>query len=350
MFSARVGKRELSALCRRLATSLEAGLDIRGIMNREADGRGGGALRSRLSRIRDDVSSGVSLRESVQRTGEYFPPLFREMIGVGEATGKQAEVFRHLADHYDHQLAVQRVFLIALAWPVFQLCVAILAIAFMIAALGWIASRNNGQVYDMLGLGLVGTSGLIKYFTFLGTIAALGFLAYQAVRRGWLWGRIVERIVLRVPFVGGALRAMSMERLAWALSLTLDTDMETGKAVGLSLRSSQNGRFADAEEDVARDIKSGRTLTEAFERTRVFPNDFLETLEIGERSGRIPESMRHMAQQYQDQGRTAIRALSALGWVLVMALIFGLIITFIFRGAMSYVQLINDAANGQFPE
>jgi len=349
MFSGRVGKRQLAALCRRLATSLEAGLDIRGIMAREAEGRSGGALRSRLRDVQDQVSRGVSLRESLSSTGDYFPPLFREMVAVGEATGKQSEVFRHLADHYDHQLAVRRVFLIALAWPAFQLSIAILAIAAMIVVLGWIASRNNGQVFDMLGLGLVGTPGLIKYFGFLGTLAALGGLAYVAIRQGWLWGRVVERILLYVPFVGGALRALSMERLTWAMSLTLDTDMETAKAVGLSLRSSQNGVYADTEQDIAREIRSGRSLTEAFERTRVFPNEFLEALEIGERSGRIPESMRHLAQQYQDKGRVAIRALSAVGWVLMTMLMFGIIIMMIFRGAMSYVDMINNAANGKFP-
>lgn len=345
MFSARVGKRELSALCRRLATSLEAGLDIRGIMNREADGRGGGALRSRLRQMRDEVAGGVSLREAAHGTGEYFPPLFREMIAVGEATGKQAEVFRHLADHYDHQLAVRRVFLIALAWPAFQLGISILVIAAMIWGLGFIAQMNGGKEIDILGGGLVGTKGLIKYFSFIGFLVAIGLLTYQAIRQGWLWGRIVERILLRVPFVGGALRALSLERLAWALNLTLDTDMETTKAVGLSLRSTQNGVYAETEPDIARDVKSGRSLTEAFERTHVFPDDFLEALEIGERSGRIPESMRHLAQQYQDKGRMAIRALSAVGWFLTFALISAIIIALIFRVAMFYVGTINDLAN-----
>jgi type II secretory pathway component PulF len=345
MFSARVGKKQLSGLCRRLATSLEAGLDIRGIMDREAGIRGGGPMRSRLREVREQISQGVSMGEAVKSTGDFFPPLFREMIAVGEATGKQAEVFRHLADHYDHQIQVRRVFLIALAWPAFQLGVAILAIAAMIWMLGWIAARNNGEVFDMLGLGLIGTPGLIKYFGFLAVVFGFFFLVYHAIRQGWLWGRIVERVLLYIPFVGGALRALAMERLAWALNLTLDTDMSTTKAIGLSLRSTQNGVYADAEPDIVRDVMSGRSLTEAFERTHVFPDDFLETLEIGERSGRIPESMRHLAKQYQDKGRLAIRALTAVGWFIMLALMMGIIITMIFRMALSYTDLINDMAN-----
>lgn len=344
MFSARVGKRQLAALCRRLATSLEAGLDIRKIMSREAEGRGSPGLRRRMAEIDRQVARGVSLKEAVAETGDYFPPLFREMIAVGEATGKQAEIFRHLADHYDHQLAVRRVFLIALAWPGVQLAFTIGIIGVLIWALGTIASYTNSKPIDILGFGLYGTQGLVKYFAFLATLAGIGASIWYAIRQGWLWGRIVERVLLRIPFIGGALRALAMERLAWSLQLTLDTSMETRQAVDLSLRSTQNGVYQDASPDIARDVASGRTLTEAFERTHVFPDDFLEALEIGERSGRIPESMGHLAQQYQDKGRLAIRALSALGWVITFMVIAGVIISLIFKLAFFYVGTINDLA------
>ncbi|MDZ4781594.1 MAG: type II secretion system F family protein [Planctomycetia bacterium] len=344
MFSARVGKRQLAALCRRLATSLEAGLDIRRIMTREAEGRGSPALRSRLAEIDRQVAAGVSIHEAVAATGDYFPPLFREMIAVGEATGKQAEIFRHLADHYDHQLAVRRVFLTALALPLLQLGATILIIAVLIWALGAIASYSNSKPIDILGFGLYGTQGLIKYFAFLATLSAIGVFIWQAIQRGWLWGRIVERILLRVPFIGGALRVLAMERLAWSLRLTLDTNMETRQAIDLSLRSTQNGVYRDAGPDINREVASGRSLTEAFERTHVFPDDFLEALDIGERSGRIPESMEHLAQQYQDKGRLAIRALSVLGWVVTFMVIAGVIISLIFKLAFFYVGTINEFA------
>jgi type II secretory pathway component PulF len=344
MFSAQVGKRQLAALCRRLATSLEAGLDIRRIMTREAEGRGNPALRSRLREIDRQVAAGVSIQEAVAATGDYFPPLFREMIAVGEATGKQAEIFRHLADHYDHQLAVRRVFLTALALPLLQLGATVVIIGVLIWALGAIASYTNSEPIDILGFGLYGTQGLIKYFLFLATLAGIGFLIWAAVKRGWLWGRIVERVLLRVPFIGGALRVLAMERLAWSLQLTLDTDMETRQAIDLSLRSTQNGVYREAAPDINREVASGRSLTEAFERTHVFPDDFLEALDIGERSGRIPESMAHLAQQYQDKGRLAIRALSVLGWIVTFMVIAGVIISLIFKLAFFYVGTINEFA------
>lgn len=344
MFSARASKKQLAALCRRLATSLEAGLDIRRVLAREAETRGYPALRSRMATIEREVARGVSLQEAVKETGDYFPPLFREMIAVGESTGKSAEVFKHLAEHYEHQMQVTRVLMMALALPVLELSFAALLIGGMIYALGVVADYNNGQAVDILGGGLVGTPGLIKYFTFLGTLGLCGFFAYQAIRRGWLWGRMVERIVLRVPLIGWALKVIATERLAWNLNLTLDTPMPTAKAVDIALRGSQNGVYQDAAPDIVRDIKSGRSIAEGFDRAKAFPDDFMEALDIGERSGRIPESMGHLARQYQDKGRLAIRAMAVAAGILTVMLIFGIMIALIFRIALFYVGTINDLA------
>ena len=46
-------------------------------------------------------------------------------------------------------------FLIAIAWPMIELVLAIVVIGLMIWVLGFIASRNNGQPIDILGFGLV---------------------------------------------------------------------------------------------------------------------------------------------------------------------------------------------------
>src|SRR4051794_39001129 len=71
--------RELEGLTRRLAVSLEAGLDLRRVLAREARGRARRSLVERFEQLRLEVNRGRSLSDSLERTGEFFPPLFREM-------------------------------------------------------------------------------------------------------------------------------------------------------------------------------------------------------------------------------------------------------------------------------
>src|SRR4051812_12152862 len=80
--SPRIGQRELAQLCRRMATALEAGLEIRSVVAREATGRASRGLLGHMSQISLALKQGTSLRDAVQATGNYFPLLFCEMVDI----------------------------------------------------------------------------------------------------------------------------------------------------------------------------------------------------------------------------------------------------------------------------
>ena len=114
--SPRISTRELALLCRRLATSLQAGVDVRTVWSREAGQATRPATRSRLRTISEGVSAGQSLPEAISWTDDFFPEMFRELVVVGDQTGHLAESFEHLAHHYDEQLRLRRTLLTASAW------------------------------------------------------------------------------------------------------------------------------------------------------------------------------------------------------------------------------------------
>ena len=92
-FSPRITLKPLASLCRRLGTSLEAGIDIRTVLSREAQ-RAHGPLSRRLLTVSDAIDQGHSLAGAFALTDDFFPPLFHEMIGLGEETGHLEEIGR----------------------------------------------------------------------------------------------------------------------------------------------------------------------------------------------------------------------------------------------------------------
>lgn len=345
MFSPRVKTAELAQLCRRLATGLEAGIDVRKVWSREVEGRTSLGLRRRLGEIRDAVAAGRSVTDGLEHTGDYFPVLFREMVHVGEQTGKLAEVFRQLAEHYDHQLNLRRTFLASITWPMFQLAAAVSVIGLLIWVLGILPPGADGKPIDILGFGLVGTWGLVIYLLNVGAIALAVYLLVTAVRRGLAWTRPIQRLTLMVPWLGGCLDTLALSRLAWVMHVTLETGMDLRHSLALSLGSTHNARYIDYSEQVVAEVVRGQEIHEAFARTGVFPRDFLDTLEVGERSGRLPESMAILSRQYQEQARRALSTLTVLAGFAVWGLVALVIIAMIFRLAMFYIGVINDAAN-----
>jgi len=326
----RISHQELSLLCRRLGTALGAGVDIRRVWEREAQGHGSVTLRARMLRVSDELIRGSHLTDALKVTGEYFPPLFRELVAVGEQTGNLAEVLVSLADHYEHQVQMRRAFLSSITWPMFQLFAALGIIGLLIWVMGFLPRGPGGEQQDILGFGLVGESGLLIYVCFLAAVAAAGYWVYQAMRRGMLWTRGIQRLLLKIPVFGRFLEILSLSRLAWTMHLTFNTSLDLRAAIPLCLRSTHNVRYIEKEQQIVGDAVSGRALYEAFAGAGVFPGDFLDALDVGERSGRLPESMAHLAEQYRDQARAMMRMLTVAGGFAVAALVGMIIIGVIF--------------------
>ncbi len=278
---------------------------------------------------------------------DYFPSLFREMIGLGEQTGHLDGVLAQMADHYDNQIRMRRIFWGAIAWPLVQLGLAIGVVGLLIWITGWV-SRQSGSHVDILGLGLVGDRGLTIYVTFLAIVGAVLFFVLHCIRRGVFWTRPIQYLALRIPVVGPALQTMALSRMAWSMHVTMNTGMEIRRALQLSLRSTQNARYIDQIPEIDRSIMQGNSLVETFRHAGGYPVEFLDTLAVGEESGKVVESMGHLAQQYQDRARMAFAMLALVAGWLVWAAIAALIIALIFRLFSFYLGVLNNAANGRF--
>ncbi|MGE0608681.1 MAG: type II secretion system F family protein [Pirellulales bacterium] len=338
----RANHKDLAGLCRRLATSLEAGIDMRKIWEREAVTRRPGRLRNHCENIQQAVAGGETLTDALAQTGDYFPTLFLEMVEVGEETGNLAEIFVHLANHYDHEIFMRRAFLGSIAWPLLQLTAAVLIIGLLIFILGMIPT-SGGKPIDVLGLGVVGAKGAFLWFFLVGCVLGTLMLVFVAMQRGVFWTKSLQKLLLRVPVLGPALQTLALSRLAWSLQLTLDTSLELRRALRLSLRSTRNARYTDDCEQIVEHIAAGHEIGETLAETGAYPQDFLDSLEVGERSGRLPESMKLLSKQYEDRARRAFAVLTMIVGFLVWAAVAAIIILMIFRIFSFYIGAIYEA-------
>ncbi len=340
-FSARISLKELAGLCHRLATSLEAGIDMRTVWRREAENASRAALRTRFRVLADDVAEGRSLADALAATEDFFPPIFRELVNIGEQSGRLPDVFAQLHHHYLDQIARRRIFLAAIAWPMLQLTVAIFVVGFLIWILG-VIGKSTGAPIDILGFGLVGTRGLAIYAAFLSGVGIAALILIRAVSRGMLWVRPLQRLALRIPALGKPLETLALARLAWALHLTMSTGMDVRRAVQLSLSAARNARYTDLLKPIDSWLSAGSSLHEAFANTGVFPREFLDTLEVGEQSGKLVESMDHLSAQYRDRAKAALAILTMLAGFAVWCMVALVIIVLIFRLFMFYLGTINS--------
>lgn len=346
LFSARIGLRELAALCRRLSTGLEAGVDVRRVLAREKEGYVSPTLRRHLDGVVDTINRGGAVNDALKETGGYFPRLFLELVEVGEHTGKLAEVLKRLADHYEHQIRLRQMFIAAISWPMLQLAAAVAVVGLVIYIMGFLPTMENGKPLDILGLGLYGGKGLLLYLVIVGAVVAAIAVVIQAVRRGMVWTRPLQLVLIRLPGIGRPVETLALAQFSWTMYITLEAGMDLLRALPLCLRSTGNAHYTDHTTDVLQEIRAGSEVTHALADTKAFPRTFLDSVRVGEESGRLPETLAIVSEQYQDQAKRAMAALTVVGGFLIWGLVAMLIILMIFRVASVYLGTLNNALKG----
>ena len=343
MFSTTLPMATLATYCRSLATMLHAGVSIL----KAFQVAGGKSYTPRLKEISaaivEDLRKGTDVSAAMREQDGAFPELMIDMIRVGDETGSLPEVLNALADHYDNLVRLRRTFLGAIAFPIIQLIAAILIIAFLIWILGAIASNNGSKPFDVVGLGLTGTTGALTWLGgCFGTVLVATFV-YFFVVRGLKGRAFVHSMLLRIPVIGGCLRSFAMARFSWAFALTQQAGMSIHPSLESSLKATGNGAYAGAAPMVTAAIAAGEDLSLALNETGLFPRDYLELVRVGEATGTVPETLQRLSPQLEDQARRSLAMLSAaLAWV-IWGMVATVIIFFIFRIAMMYINLINEA-------
>ncbi len=337
----RIGMKPLAQMLRRIATSLRAGIDSRTVWAKEAN-HGSATHKQQISRVSEAISAGDTIANGMASCGDYFPPLALTLVDVGERTGRLEDVLEGVAEHYEHILALRKTFLMGIAWPAIQLGLAILIIGGLIWILGIIPTGPGGEAPDILGFGLTGTSGLLTFFGMIGVVAAGTAVFVVALLRGAL-GPAPMQLAMRLPVIGNCLKTSALSRLAWTLSLALDSGVDARRAIEMALRSTENAYYTSYVAEVDEAVTQGREFHEALGATGVFPDDFIQALEAAEISGTHGESLQRLAMDYRDRTKVAARALTIAATVAVWISVMACLVFLIIRIAMSYIGMIYDA-------
>lgn len=315
----------LVAWCRVLNHSIGAGLDPIKIFRQQGKS-GPRALRGLAKEIAARLEAGDSLEDALEPHRNRFPPMFVELVAVGEQSGNLEDTFRELADYYETTLTVQRDFRSQMAYPAIQFIAAVLVISMLIFVLGML-----GKDSDVLGLGLSGTSGALLFmFTAFGIAGGLLY-AFKLSADNVQWRAKMEGFCLFVPGWGPALLNFALHRFCIALRMTTEAALRAEKTLHYSFRATANSAFMRGEEAAIAVVKKGGEVSEALAASKApFPEEFREMVVVAEESGEMSEVMERLSNNYREEGSRRLKdaarftawAMYALGAVMIIIAIF----------------------------
>jgi type II secretory pathway component PulF len=348
-----VSSGQLAQFCRQFASYLHAGVDYNKTFTSLQEQFAGTALGPVIGRIKQSIRAGYTLEEAMAREPQVFSPMFLSMIRVAEARGGVPETLRMMSNHYEARQRLIRQARSAMIYPIIVLVAAGVVVALITI---WLLPMFAEMLQGISAKAELpwASQALLAFSRF---IRAIGWwlLPVLVIGTPFLLLRlyktpagkaVMDRIILFTPGFGVLFRKLDISRFTRTLSTLLDAGVDYGTSIDLTagvvtMTPIRNAILASREK-----VMQGKELSAALAPSRQFYPDVLAVLASGEETGKIPESLEHLADDYEEQVALMVKNMGHLVQPLLV-LILGAIVLFIILAVfLPYIQMINSLAGG----
>ena len=325
---------DLVLFSRQMYTVTKSGIPLLRALRGLASTTHNEVLRAALEDILQSLESGRDLGASFRRHPEIFPPLYVNLIAVGEATGTLEGAFEALADYLAQDKEMQDRVKAATRYPI----IVMIVIAMAVGVITTFVIPRFEPLFRALGNNIpwptrviMGVSSLAQHngWLVLGVIAALAAVVRAFVRTEV--GRLAwDRLKLRLPVLGRLAHEASLARASRTLSTSLRAGLPMLQALQLIARSAGNEYMTQRILRIREAVERGEPLSRAATSAGMFPPLVLQMMAVGEETGALGELLDEVAGFYEREVDYTLKNLSAAiepvlivcvgGMVLVLAL------------------------------
>ncbi|MEE9181993.1 MAG: type II secretion system F family protein [candidate division NC10 bacterium] len=315
-FRPRVRRRDLILFSVHLGTALAGGISILEALRTYADESTHDHLRTVARGIADDIFAGGKFSDALSRYPEVFSSVYVNMVQGGETTGRMDKVLHDLVSFLEWQEALAGTIKQALTYPVILL----VAIVGLITLLVGFIFPQVIPVFQKVGMELpLPTKILIvvstgaRQFWLYGLLAIVvgmvGLFLYIRTSAGRLQ---LDRLLLRLPVVGGVARRIALSRFARYLAALYEAGVDFTRSLALVERLVGNRVIEQALHDAREEVLSGSLLPAALKRSGVVPSLVVQMVATGEATGDLGETLHKVSQYYDREVHETVRRAMAL--------------------------------------
>ncbi|WP_413287979.1 type II secretion system F family protein [Bdellovibrio sp. HCB337] len=329
LFAPKVKTKDLQIFTRQFATLINAGIPVVDALKILSEGLRPGLLRDAAAKVKSSIENGKRLADSMAGTVGVFDRLYVNMIQAGEEAGILDSILNRLAIYMEKSEKIKGQVKGAMVYPAVILVVAGVVIA---GILVFIIPKFNefyssaGKAPPALTQAVVALSNLLvqKWYLFIGGAFAIpyGIMYYLDTPEG---KANFDRYVLKIPVVGEVALKSAIARLSRTLSTLLSSGVGLIDAIEIAARTSGNGVIEGILIKSKESVTQGRSFSAPLAKEKVIPEMVVQMIAIGEQSGTMDVMLGKIADFYEDEVETAVKAMTSLIEPLMMVFLGGII-------------------------
>jgi type IV pilus assembly protein PilC len=311
-----VPAKNLAIFTRQFSVMIDAGLPLvqcLEILGRQEPNKHFAAA---ILKVREDVEAGAALADAMKRHPKTFDALYSNMIAAGEAGGILDTILKRLAVYIEKAVKLKGEVKSAMIYPVAVIVIAVL----VVGAILWKVIPTFASLFQGLGAQLplptriviALSDGIVAYGWIVLVVFGLigwGIKSYYATEGG---RRMIDRLLLKTPILGGILRKVAVARFCRTLSTLLASGVPILDGLDITARTAGNAVVEDAIQTTRSGIERGETVSGPLRETNVFPSMVVQMINVGETTGALDAMLSKIADFYEEEVDTAVAGLLTL--------------------------------------
>ncbi len=350
-----VSTKHLTTFTRQLSTLQDAGLPILRSLQILEQQQKPGLLKDTLDGVHEEVASGATLSDAMNKYPKAFDKLYTKMIAAGEVGGVLDLILQRLAEFMEKAAKLKRRIVGALIYPAMVIGVAAVIVlgimilivpqfesifddfdaempkmtVFMIGMSKWLGGRQyDGQLPGILWV-LMSPIGI--------------FFLFKMIRKSNAGKATTDWIMLKLPVAGKLTAKATIAKFTRTLGTLITAGVPILDAITITAETTGNHVFETALKKVHESVRQGESFAEPLRLAKVTDTIVVNMIDVGEETGDLDKMLLKIADNYDEEVDVAVSSLVSLLepiMIVVLGLIVGTIVVSLFLPLVALMQSV----------
>lgn len=331
--SRRVDARHFLAFNQELAALIKAGLPLLQALDLMASRMSHPAFRAVLQDVRDRVRTGADLSDAFAAHASLFPRLYPSILKAGERSGELESVLRRFIRYQKLVLEARKRVVSALVYPIVLVTLSIVMILVMLTFVVpqfehfFADTEVRLPLLTRITIGIGGTlqsNGLLIL-----AVLAIGGFAFWRWKETDLGSLAVDRLRLKIPFLGPVLHRFALSEYSRSLATLLNGGMPLVPSLEIATAAVGNAEIRQKLHPTIQKVREGVAFHQALEETGIFGDLAIDMVQVGEATGALDEMLANVSDFLDEQVEVRMQRLLTLiepAMLVFMGIVVGIIL------------------------
>lgn len=293
-------------------------------------------LRDVVQNLKRRGERAESLAEGLEEYPGAFTPYMRAMALAGERGGYLPQSLAEVARIIDNELALRRQLRIVTFYPKALFAFAILIVLFI-----------NNFASSIIGRGVYNSFILEWSFWRIAGPVLLGifvFFKFGLKTRGLktMWDHFLSVI----PFFGSLARGFALAKFGQTFAAMYRSGIIAADAVRYAAASSGNAVVENAVIRAEVPMRQGQGIAASLSATQVMPNEVIQMIATGERTGRLDEMLDRMSSYYEKESEVLAKQAAIFAGILALVIVVLIIASMLFGALGNLAGSYREVTSG----